>query len=61
MNAIGTATDQKPTGKDGSHRVGCRTAMWKKMVVLKHLKFVILSWDLLPILCFVVAWTVHKT
>jgi len=27
---IGTAIDQKPTGEYGSHRVGCRTAMWKE-------------------------------
>jgi hypothetical protein len=24
---IGTAIDQKPAGEDGSHRVGCRTAI----------------------------------
>ena len=27
---IGTAIDQKPTDASGGHRVGCRTAMWKK-------------------------------
>jgi len=26
---IGTAIVQKPTGEDGSHRIGCHTAMWK--------------------------------
>jgi hypothetical protein len=30
MNVIGTAEDQKPTGKDGIHRVGCHTATWKE-------------------------------
>jgi len=30
MRLIGTALDQKPTGEDGSHRVGCRTALWKE-------------------------------
>ena len=30
MKLIGTAIDQKPTGEDGNHRVGCRTAMWKE-------------------------------
>jgi len=30
MVVIGTAIDQKPTGEDGSHHVGCRTAMWKE-------------------------------
>jgi len=27
---IGRAIDEKRTGEDGSHRVGCRTAMWKE-------------------------------
>jgi hypothetical protein len=27
---IGTAIDQKPTGEDRSHSVGCRTATWKE-------------------------------
>jgi len=27
MKFIGTAIDQKQTGEDGSHRVGCRTAI----------------------------------
>jgi hypothetical protein len=27
MKLIGTAIGQKPTGEDGSHRVGCRTAI----------------------------------
>jgi hypothetical protein len=26
------AIDQKSTGKDGSDRVGCRTAMWKERI-----------------------------
>jgi hypothetical protein len=26
---IGTAIDQKPTGEDETHRVGCRTAVWR--------------------------------
>jgi hypothetical protein len=26
---IGTAIDQKPTGEDETHRVGCRAAVWK--------------------------------
>ena len=30
MKLIGTAIDQKRTGEDESHRVGCRTAMWKE-------------------------------
>jgi hypothetical protein len=30
MKLFGTAIDQKPTGEDGSRRVGCRTAMWKE-------------------------------
>jgi len=30
MKLIGKAIDQKPTGEDGSHRVGCQTAMWKE-------------------------------
>jgi len=30
MKLIGTAIDQKPTGEDGSPRVGCRTTMWKQ-------------------------------
>ena len=30
MNVIGTAINQKPTGEDGSHLDGCRTAMWKE-------------------------------
>jgi len=30
MNIIGTAIDQKPTGEDGNHLDGCRTAMWKE-------------------------------
>jgi len=30
MNVIGTATDQKLRGEDGSHLDGCRTAMWKE-------------------------------
>jgi hypothetical protein len=48
--------------KMGFHHVGCRTVMWKKkMAALKHLKSAIILWDLLTILCFVVAWPVHKT
>jgi len=31
MKLIGKAIDQKQIGEDGSHRVGCRTAMWKGM------------------------------
>jgi len=30
MNVIGIAIDHKPTGDDGSHCIGCRTAMLKK-------------------------------
>jgi len=30
MNVIGKAIDQKPTGEDVSHRVGCRPSMWKE-------------------------------
>jgi hypothetical protein len=30
MKLIDTAIDQKPTGEDESHCVGCRTAMWKE-------------------------------
>ena len=30
MKVIGTVADQKPTGEDGNHHVGCRTAMWKE-------------------------------
>ena len=29
-NVFGTAIDQKPTGEDGKHLDGCRTAMWKE-------------------------------
>jgi hypothetical protein len=45
MKLIGTAIDQNPTGENGNHRVGCRTAMWKerrnhnKMISKQQLKY----------------------
>jgi hypothetical protein len=30
VKLFGTAVGQKQTGEDGSHRVGCHTAVWKE-------------------------------
>ena len=49
MNVIGTAIDQKPTGEDGNHLDGCRTAMWKERrnhhIVISKQQLKLLIWN----------------